>query len=433
MASQHAIKLLIEYLNGNLDRKAVDKAMLKVYSQSAKFNTDFHLLKMNHLQGEVNILLNHFDIDEQQKKRLLGHPITFSTLLEELQPMAKANQGDAVKLEKLKQFINLTEAQESTLQMKKIMFAVLAVWGLLQAALPFFYFMGGVSAVQTLVASTLFLPIASLVFTVGVAGFSLIQSFYDPAKSTTELFLQNFFLLGETALKIAAYSVLLAAGVNASPVAAILFVAASLSSAIKVVGDMILHDSLKSQATSVDKITLDDKLQTAREEVKFQRDKKILGTELAGALGMVACVALMSFFPGAIFVTIPAVVTMGLIFLTQTLVKSSIEKNSKVQLEERFEEIEKEFFEENEPDSELNHEIGNDLEDEVQKKRQKSLDHDPDKQFEVQDEDRHRTKNVKDDKKSTSSYTPSFFKSPTEVEETEKAEPSPRRHSPNRP
>ena len=156
MASQHAIELLIEYLNGNLDRKAVDKAMMKAYSQSAKFNTDFHLFKMNKLQTEVNILLNHFGIDEEQKKRLLGHPITFSTLLEELQALAKANQDDAVKLEKLKQFMKFAEAQETTLQMKKIMFAVLAVWGLLQTALPFFYFLGGVSAVQALLASTLF-------------------------------------------------------------------------------------------------------------------------------------------------------------------------------------------------------------------------------------------------------------------------------------
>lgn len=210
--------------------RALHARMINYYSdQMSAFNRDFNVIRIDadeRIQGLINTTLKNLNIPLQERSRYLNAHLTMYELLDELNEHYKENN-------KISEF--LAEVNYLTRRKwKKILLGGVFLLGAFELSLPFF-FVSGLTLFQELLAAVLFIPVVGIVYTTGVGLYSLYKNFGDRGKKITlfQRFHDNFFLLADSALKFAAYSILIAAATTASPVAAILFVVAESAGVVK--------------------------------------------------------------------------------------------------------------------------------------------------------------------------------------------------------
>lgn len=324
----------------NAHSKALPKRMKYYKNRMSEFNRDFNTTHINdndETKAIIASILKNLNIPRYKMGRYLNAPLTLYEFLVEVN--AQTNKEN----EKLKEFLVLIKKQ-SRKKLEKIVISGLVGIALFQLSLPFIVHAEALAALQEITAAALFFPAVGIIFTAGVALYSLYKNLYDKKMTLYQRFKDNFFLLADSALKFAAYGVLLAAATTVSPVSAILFVAAECLSVLKEVvnlAHMIFFDKWKLTAAEARNIDL--VLQHTRHQFDFikRRDSLLINTALA--IIMLGIVAAWCFVPGGIGVTIGAFAAIALVYLFKYAVHKYHDASIQKRLQQRFGEIEGEY------------------------------------------------------------------------------------------
>ncbi len=335
------------YLDGD-DPTLLEKRMTYYVKKRAEFNQDFYMKLIDdpELSEVIPAILDGLGIPENKRSRFIKEGKTVYAQLSVYDFLAELRELAKTDKDKLEHFIQAIDERDESI--KKVLNIVR--WTLILAAstLPAFFNLGGVTLVQSLLAVTLFVPVVGIVFTVGIAAYSFYQNSIDNTKSLYQRFHDNFFLLASTALNIAAYSVLITAATAMSPLAATLFVVAAGVDVIKEVSNLIkISVENKKLGPITDKDTLEQQQEKTRAANAQVKTRNAVVIELSSAALMVGIVAMWSFAPAGIAVSIAAVVAIGLVYLAKKLASSYNEKTMKTHLKDDFSTLENDYEKKN--------------------------------------------------------------------------------------
>ncbi|KTD37801.1 hypothetical protein [Legionella oakridgensis] len=300
------------------------------------FNDDFHKTAINKnkdIQVCVQQLLMALDIPSSKWGRYLNAPLTVYDFLQELQELTRHEH------EEINEFIKLITEKGRNKKRKILIGGSLLLFAL--SFLPPFLVTGGLTALQSLLAASLFFPVIGLIYTVGIGIYSFYQSFSEPNVSLSHRFRENFSLLASSALNLAAYGVLIAAATTMNPIAAALFVAASLVSVFNEVFHLVLiwNENRKSGP-----ITEQDSLEVRQEKTRIANEYARCRNNVVIALGasivLAGIITVWSFVPGGIFVSIGILAAIAVVYGLKKLCSFYNDKRMKAHLVQEFEALE---------------------------------------------------------------------------------------------
>lgn len=324
-----------DYLESGADSTL--KTRMQYYKKKrAQFKQDFHTITINDpsVQDDIQRILTRITIPESKKGRFHNASLTVYEFLKEIRELKKA------KNPKINFFLKLIDQYD---QATNRLLNILMVIGIVSVGiLPNFLIFGGFTMLQRSLALTFFIPLVSIVFTLGVASYSLYQRMIKKTHQPVyKQFIDNFFLLAQTALKIIAYGVLLAAATTMTPVAAILLVVASAVDVFKSLVDLghVLVKEKKQGPIHVSD-TLIIKQQKTRDANFYAKTRNALIIEVGNTVLMAGIVAVWSFVPGGFLVSVLAVSAIALVFLMAKLASSYNDKRMDRKLTEAFEQVE---------------------------------------------------------------------------------------------
>jgi len=301
-----------------------------------KINRDFFTLTLDEhpeLNPYLSKLLNYLNIDELLWGRYIGAPITVYQLLKELnQLLDKKNQH-------LVAFIKQIDNKRGKAWTSLVFAAMLGLVGV-EFLVPFMS--GVVNLVHQVVVAAVFVPAASIGYTAAVYFYSLYESLTNKKKvPLTELLRNNFFELAEAALKVTAYSLVLAAvATTGSPLFLVLIIVGTGIQIIKEVVNFI-HLQVKHKSSAKDhEYTLPEKQQQAREECDYLKRRNSLIINIVAAVVITGLVAASFLIPGGIFVAIGALVGLVIVHLLKSQAHRYNERHITARLISDFEALE---------------------------------------------------------------------------------------------
>ncbi len=303
--------------------------------KNKKINRDFFTLTLDEhpeLNPYISELLNNLNIDKLLWGRYIGAPITVYQLLKELnQLLDKKNQN-------LIAFIKQIDRKRGKAWTSLVLATMLGLVGV-EFLVPFMT--GVVDLIHQVVVAAVFVPSASLGYTAAVYFYSLYESLSSKKKvPLSELLRNNFFELAEAALKITAYSLVLAAvATTGSPLFLVLIIVGTGIQIIKELANFI-HLQLKHKPSVKDGDTLPEKQQKVREACDYLKRRNSLIINIVAAVVITGVVAASFLIPGGFFVAIGALVGLVIAHLLKSLAHRYNERYIAARLISDFEALE---------------------------------------------------------------------------------------------
>ncbi|WED43569.1 hypothetical protein [Legionella cardiaca] len=210
-------------------------------------------------------------------------------------------------------------------------------------ALPAFY--GVLQTIGNLLISVIGLPILGLIFNVASTIFYFYQNHVDPKKTLFNRLRDNFFLLANAFVNIAAYSVWIAASAPMTPLVAGLFVLASGIDVIKEVVALIQENArFRNKPPLHDASPLLVHQDYIRQSYGFKKHKKALLINLGTSIVLLAIMAGWCFIPGSLLVSIGAVALIGITYGVKHLLLKTNELTIREQLQVELREKERVYM-----------------------------------------------------------------------------------------
>lgn len=328
MVAMDSIKLTLQYFYQSLSdsnaRLTFDKHMQGYRQRMADWGQDFYTITIHDpaLQALIFRILAGLGVPARQCARFYDAPITVYEWLRELQQLTESNR---VANERVKQFMRAIERFDRTKQ--RLALAVMIGSVVLLSFLPAFLSSGGMTLVQTVLAASLTLPLGGLLYTIGVAAYSFYQKIKDKRLSWKKKFHDNFFLLANLSLNVAAYSLLIAAAASTTPLAAILFIVASIVNVLKEISNLV-QSYLRGKTAMP--LGQENSLQSRERELRRQFDMKksrcAITLELLVATLYVGMIVAWMFIPASIVVSIAMVSAISVLMLAKYVLTSYFDK-----------------------------------------------------------------------------------------------------------
>ncbi len=301
---------------------------------------DFYTTTINandQIKELVQRILVNLKIPKHQWGRYLDVPLTVYDFLMELR------EHNRKEHESINEFIELIDKQ-IRLRWKKIIYGGLITLAAAEGSLPFLAPIGGLTALQGLLATALFVPFVGTVYTAALALYSLYQNIYDKKIPFLQRMQNNFFLLARTALKFAGYGILIAAATTATPVVAFLFVFAEVATVLKEVASLVrmaIQD--RDNVALTDNTVLSARQHQARHHIDYVTRRNTALINLAAAVISVAIVAVWCFVPGGIFITVALIAAIGFVYLAEQWAHKHNKTTMNTRLQNKFEALELEY------------------------------------------------------------------------------------------
>lgn len=335
---QHLVDLLTSVNEYASSRQA--RSFLRNFSyyenKMSEFDRDFNHTKINHPQIKtiVKEILNTLGIPPYQHGRYLHASLSVRDFFVEL------NEHTKKENRQLNNLIILLN-QQNRIKWNKIILGSAVALAIFEITYPF---LKGFISIQELLAAALFVPVVGIGFTAIVALYSGYKNIFDKHTTLVQRFKDNFFLLADIALKLAAYSILIAAATTATPVAAVLFVVAECFNVIKEIVNLVLaHNQNRNNPilSGMDPLGLGQ--HNARKHFDFIKHRNSIVINLLAAAICVGIIAVWCFFPPSLFLTIGAMVALGVVAIIKAQLQKYNEANVKNSLNREFIKLETPF------------------------------------------------------------------------------------------
>lgn len=307
-------------------------AFMKSYDKKmAKVNSDFYQTTIGSDPVILTVakdILRALNVPERQWGRYTG-TLTVHDFLKELTEHIKETDKNKNQLAQLKTFVKTIETKSKISRQKALLYGL---GGLLPvvASMPY----GGFSVIQEIVTAALFMPIVGMVGAVGLGLYGFYQTTFDKNLPLLDKIRDNFFILASTALKVTAYSLVIATAATAAPVAAIL---TAVASGIGVIheGFKLLQMKLagKAQKPLKDDASLESKQERVRFDAEYSAKKKSLWVNIGAGLVLTSLAVASCIFPVA-GIVVGGV--MGATLLTQYAAEKLITSSTKRDLHVKF-------------------------------------------------------------------------------------------------
>ncbi|WP_133127035.1 hypothetical protein [Legionella nagasakiensis] len=310
---------------------------MKFYSKKmAVFNHDFYQTNINEneeIQACIQQLLLALGIPKIKWGRYLHASLTVYDFFLELQELTNREN------KKINEFLRLITEKSKHKKRKILIGGAILLFAL--SFIPPFLITGGLTAIQSLLAVSAFFPVIGLIYTLGVGIYSFYQSASEPNVSLLHRFRENFSLFASSALNLAAYGVLIAAATTMNPVAAILFVAASLVSVCNEVFHLV---QVWNENRKKGPMTDEDLLEVRQEKIRIANDyarrRNNVVIALAASIVLAGIITVWSFVPGGIFVSIVILAAIAVVYGLKKLCSFYNDKRMKAHLVQEFEALE---------------------------------------------------------------------------------------------
>lgn len=339
-------------LNKDLDNAPglpLGSQVLGSFQTDKNDNRDFFSKPINSpdIAPLIQSLLQNLGVPEAQWGRYRRTSLSVYDFLVEL---TKFNH---IESNKLKEFLKLVEGVTRARWIKILGGSAFALI-IINCLVPLLAISGKFSVFQELFAEALFLPVVGVLFTCGVFIYSIYNNHSDKKKTLGERFQENFFLLANVAVKLAAYSVVITAAATMTPIASILLVIAEI---INVVKEVVKLVQIIAQDRKIASIAGLDELSQRQMHLRLKYDylkhKYALVINTITAV-LVAGISLMwTFVPGGIAVAIPAIAAIVLVHLLAMYVQKRLNTMLTKRMHEKFSEIEREHKEKQEKKSQV--------------------------------------------------------------------------------
>lgn len=286
--------------------------MLKFDDNLTKFNHYFYRTTVNEksLNQAIKELLQSLDIPQYMWGRYLGQKIIIFNFLKELSALSDETKA------KITPVIALIESSNQALNMKSLLNVAVLCFVLLHLAIPILL-LSGVPLVLSIISSSLFFPMLSVIYTLGAAAYSLYQNTMYPEITRFEFFHSNFFLLAKASANITAYMILLGSFVNAVEFASKLFVISSFLNWIEKViswAHVIWYQHKLSSKEAVGNNGLESKQEHIRLNAELSKIKYKMLIGLACTLTMMSVTAVIAFFPSGIMLSVLSLAIMMVLY-----------------------------------------------------------------------------------------------------------------------
>ena len=301
----------------------------------ASFAGDLQRLKLESMDTDlVRNLLRVLGVGYLHWGHYINSRFTVHELLLELRdkPESKSTVDNLLEA--------MDKAVKSTAWRKGIFVTVIALIGLS----PLF-FLGGLTAIQTMLTGASTIPSVSLSYTLGAAIVTLFPRLLDPLapadpkeESFWIRFKRNFFALSGLFIQASAYVVILAA-LATGPVVMALFVAASVMQVLHEISSYISHTEPEAEhvgANETPQQTLERNQRHARFKSEHAMKKYEIMINIVAAAALTLLVA-ASFIPPFM---LPAYLAMGLVFIVKRRVLQSNQIRAKEELGSTFASLE---------------------------------------------------------------------------------------------
>ncbi len=329
-----------EYLL-NPDAKKFER--LEYYKQeSTRLNRDFYKKSIQSIDVQdamVEILIT-LNIPKKYWGRYFNNSeLSIYEFLKEL------NEITDKKNKKLKEILQFAEDNNEDYQ-RKIFWVTWLSIGAFGIIPPFLVVFGQVAltTLQSLLAITLFVPVVGMIYTLGIAAYSIYASYRNKVISWEDRFRENFFNLTSALVNVAAYSLVIAAAATAAlnPIAAALFIIASAVLVIKEVVHLVQLNNKPDRKVCDELFETELELQQENARSANQRAKQqnAVIIELVAAVVMVGIVAAWCLVPGGFLVTALALAAISLVAAAKYFASSSNESIMAAKLKEDYKALE---------------------------------------------------------------------------------------------
>ncbi|WP_133131165.1 hypothetical protein [Legionella yabuuchiae] len=286
---------LVKYLEDDLNAVTPNSIYKKRLSDFQRDLRETYINETRELQNEVTRVLTAAKIKPKYWGRFVNAPITGYEFLNELLELTH----DLEKKSRVNHFLNEIK------QIKKI--RTRRLMDVLTVVLVGVAWLAPIFVTQT-TAILKALPVLGLVYTLGVAAYSFYQTHKNKRSFFMEKFIDNFFLLSNSAINIARHAILIAAAVTINPIAAILSVVAS---SINVLHQFVklnyMQSKLKEHGSIKESDTLAQKQIKTRLRSKSSKMRRDIIINLAAATVMLGIIAFWSFTPPGLIISVVAV------------------------------------------------------------------------------------------------------------------------------
>jgi hypothetical protein len=317
---------LVEFNQYLLNEHARTFARLSYYNtELTRLNRDFYQKSIRPIdvQNAMADILLTLNIPRQLWGRFLNNnELSMYEFLKEVNLLSEQ------KNRKLQQLLIYIEDNNQEYQ-RRILIATWAAVGLFGLLPPFVIVLGKVTVttLQSLFAITLFLPVVSIIYTVGIAAYSFYACYKNKEISWEDRFRENFFNLTSSFFNVVAYSLVIAAAVSAvlNPISAAFFIVASAVMVIKEAVHLyqVSNIPLRLSKEGLFESDLDVKQENARNANTVSKQKNAVIIELVSAILMVGVVAAWCLVPGGIFVSIAAISAMLVLGIAKSIASAT--------------------------------------------------------------------------------------------------------------
>lgn len=351
------------FLLGKLENSSFQEKMAFYEQHAVRLDQDLHqrVISETEIWPGVETLLTALGVPKEKFGRYRKAPISvYNFLLESRALLLELNQkqdrDDRDTLARLDQLIQLIDEKDKRLKKMIQMGAGISLAATSALGSTMLMVPGSMTLMQSLVQSVLFFPAVGFIFTIGVAAYTAVQQNALKNQSLWQRFSDNFFLLASTALNVSAYSVLFSASVAMNPVSAILFVVASIADFLKEFSGFIrLSYQLKKLGPIEDTDSLDVKEEKLRTKHEYIQARNAFVIKSAVAVIVVGIMATWCFMPASVFMTIGALVMIGIAYLLRSLFLSWNHRKQQKQLTDDFNALEEAEEKKNELTKTLEH------------------------------------------------------------------------------
>lgn len=325
---------------GSTEPRDTDGKWLADYKdQFTLFKQDFFSTPINSheqpgLACSIKVALERLGVPDYQRGRFDGAPLTVYAFLQELQTLNLQNTEGQADLDAL---IKEIDALARSRRRAFFIGGVIATAALGGAAMPL-GLAGHLSTVNELLATALFLPVVGLMFTAGVALYSLYQNTSDHTVSWRKKLKNNFFLLANTALNVTGYAMLLTAATTTAPVVGTLFVVAAAVQVVAKIVQVVTQD--KRIEGLGDNAGLPGRQLQTRHNHEHRKQRNALLIDVGIALFYAGLITLWCLVPGGFLMSAGVVAAIGVLYLVKNAAQRWNEKRIDAQLQQSFTKLE---------------------------------------------------------------------------------------------
>lgn len=316
------------------------KRVLFYQKYSSFFRRDFHRISFqadSRISEKMERLLEALAIDKIYWSRFIGAPLTVADFFKELHALIK-DKNQLVLVEEIEQFILMKDKRHEQRLLVFTVVALVVCW----ITLPFFISKEGITLLTTLFSASVFFPAVGVLYTLAIGLYSFFQEKKTKNEGLLHRFQENFLLFLHTALNVAGYSLLIVAAVTMNPMAAVLFIAASLVSVFR--DGFRLWQAARANIPCSSESTSEDAQEVLHLNVRFkherQRLRKVLMYDLLSSMIITAIIVLWCFLPGGIFLSIGAFAAMACVYGIKSKAVSYLNKKAQHDLQIAFEALE---------------------------------------------------------------------------------------------